>query len=740
MSQTNFLIGRGELLTHEIKGPKRSMGKAEVYTLQQARNRLMPQFVEVAMSLDRLPAEACPGDLGVARLALNPSYIARSYFPIAMLRSTGLESVGSKAVKLTPEAWSKKGAPNESTTTELFVVARRQVFRQLKDWAGQLEDGSNEAKDFARIERFSSFEPKDRIVSLGKEKERFFEVGIHLLPGGNNQFVQRAFARYAAEVGVTIHTRLAFSAGNLWFLPVEGNKDAVKKMALFSFVRVVRPMPKLRGMRPVQRSAGVAVACSLPNDQPLSAEPKVAILDGGLPDQHSIAPWIRVYRTLDESAANDPDGLEHGLSVTSAFLFGPITPNSRAERPYSYVDHLRVLDCETREEDPMELYRTLGFVEEVLLSRQYQFINLSLGPDLPIDDTDVHAWTSVIDDLLSDGETLMTVAVGNNGEMDRSVGNARVQVPSDCVNALSVGAANNTDKTWGRAAYSAVGPGRSPGVVKPDLMAFGGDAGNSKYFHVLSEGAKPNLVPQLGTSFASPYLLRSAVGIRAILGADLTPLAVKALLIHAADPSTHDKVEVGWGKVPEDLIEIITCTSGVARVVYQGELKPGKYLRAPLPLPTNGLTGNVHLKATFCYTSPTDPQDAVAYTRAGLEIVFRPNDKKVKKGRLNAETKSFFDMKNYATEEERRSDLGKWETVLHGVKHMRGSSLENPVFDIHYNAREAGAPTTSAEKIRYALIITVNAPKHTDLYNEILRAYAKTLVPIQPSVSLPVRV
>lgn len=740
MNQTNFLIGRGELLTHEIKGPKRGMDKAEVYTLQQARSRLAPQFAEVATGLDNLPDNVCPGDFGVARLALNPSYIARSFFPTAMLRSVGLESVGSRAVKLTPEGWSKKGPPRESTTTELFVVGKRQAFRQLKDWAGHLEDGSNEAKDLSHIERFSSFEPKDRIISFGKEKNRFFEVGVHLLPGDNNQFVQRAFAKYAADVGATIHANLAFSAGNLWFLPVEGKHGDVKRLAEFSFVRVIRPMPKLRGMRPVQRSAGVTVACSLPTEQPLSAEPKVAILDGGLPKQHSIAPWLRTYRELDETAADDPGGLEHGLGVTSAFLFGPIAPNSNAARPFSYVDHLRVLDRETDSEDPLELYRTLGFVEEVLLSRQYQFLNLSLGPDLPIDDTDVHAWTSVIDDLLSDGDTLMTVAVGNNGEMDRSVGNARVQVPSDCVNALSVGAADNVDATWSRAAYSAIGPGRSPGMVKPDLMAFGGDAASSKYFHVLAAGTKPTLVPQLGTSFASPYLLRNAVGVRAILGADLTPLAIKALLIHAADSSTHDKIEIGWGKAPEDLMDVITCPSGVARVVYQGELKPGKYLRATLPLPSGGLQGRVRLKATFCYASPTDPQDAVAYTRAGLEIVFRPSDKKVKDGKANADTKGFFDMKKYATEEERRSDMGKWETVLHGNKSMRGSSLDNPVFDIHYNAREAGGPTTSAEKIRYALIISVEAPKHADLYNDILRAYAKTLVPIQPKVTLPVRV
>lgn len=153
----------------------------------------------------------------------------------------------------------------------------------------------------------------------------------------------------------------------------------------------------------------------------------------------------------------------------------------------------------------------------------------------------------------------------------------------------------------------------------------------------LGAGSKPTLIPQLGSSFAFPYLLRNAVGIRAILGADLTPLAIKALLVHAADSSTHDKPEVGWGKIPEDLMKVIACPTGVTRVLYQGELKPGKYLRATLPLPVGGLQGRVRLKATFCYASPTDPQDAVAYTHAGLEVVFRPSDKKVKEGKTSAD-------------------------------------------------------------------------------------------------------
>ena len=97
-------------------------------------------------------------------------------------------------------------------------------------------------------------------------------------------------------------------------------------------------------------------------------------------------------------------------------------------------------------------------------------------------------------------------------------------------------------------------------------------------------------------------------------------------------------------------------------------------------------------------------------------------------------------MSQYATEEERRSDWGKWETTLHSVVTKRGSSLQNPVFDVHYNAREFGAAAKSAVKIKYALVVSVKAPRHPDLYTDILRAYPSTLVPIQPTVSVPINI
>jgi len=218
-----------------------------------------------------------------------------------------------------------------------------------------------------------------------------------------SNFIQSAFTEYANTLKIKVHEQLAMQAGSLWFVPVEGSSIAMKMLAAFSFIRVLRPMPLLRGIRPVSRSPPISMGCQLPNEMPISNEPRVAILDGGLPEHHPLTPmWLNSYKISDPTAKDQIDALEHGLAVSSAFLFGPLTPGGVAPRPYAPINHVRVLDDHANTEDPLQLYRTLGHIEEVLMSRQYDFINLSLGPDLPIEDEDVHSWTSVIDDLLCD--------------------------------------------------------------------------------------------------------------------------------------------------------------------------------------------------------------------------------------------------------------------------------------------------------------------------------------------------
>jgi hypothetical protein len=153
------------------------------------------------------------------------------------------------------------------------------------------------------------------------------------------------------------------------------------------------------------------------------------------------------------------------------------------------------------------------------------------------------------------------------------------------------------------------------------------------------------------------------------------------------------------------------------------------------------MAGMVDLAATFCFATPTDPQDPLNYTRSGLEVRFRPHDKKRKNAKkLHADSSHFFQAKDvFADEGDLRADAHKWETTLHKVRSMRGAGLCSPVFDVHYNARIGGRNSTHADKIPYALVITVRSKKTRGLYDKILQRYPTILEALKPTVEIPIR-
>ena len=213
------------------------------------------------------------------------------------------------------------------------------------------------------------------------------------------------------------------------------------------------------------------------------------------------------------------------------------------------------------ERDPFELLDVLERIKTIFSTNSFDFINVSIGPSTPIDDDEIDPWTALFDEYLADGKTLAAFAVGNNGTHDAKLGHNRVQVPSDCVNGLAVGAIDSVGSKWKRAPYSAVGPGRRPGIVKPDIVGFGGS--EAEPFFVLDGRSADKPIPLWGTSFASPLVLRTAIGLRAHFGQLLAPLAIKALMINCAERRSHAQHEVGWGKVPDVIDDLVTCPDGV---------------------------------------------------------------------------------------------------------------------------------------------------------------------------------
>ncbi len=738
--QNNFLLGNGERLTSPVQVPAGGGDKNPPYDFPKARKRLGTKLKEATQVFETIPADACPGGEVVAVVTMHPRYISKSDFPEQLLKTVGVRAVGSRSTTVTPEAWGVKKHRDTAVTQQIFVAGEKKAFEEWASGIASWKETHEGAAELGHIEDIVAFSPDEKLHSIPTDRESvMLEVVLHNDQPGD---VLKAFEAYAKRHDAQPLVARARTVQGLTFVPVKAPPQRARELAQFSFVRVARGMPALRPVHPTFIRGIAAKGVTLPNAD-ASGGGKAVVFDGGLPKNHGLDRWV----TLIEPAGVGPAVpylQQHGLAVTGALLFGHLD-GAAAVAPFCTVDHVRVLDDHTGKDADLEIIDALDRIVAHLSQHPdaYRYLNLSLGPSLPIEDDDVTVWTATIDDLFAQLNLVATVAVGNDGELDATSGLNRLQPPSDGVNILAVGACDSVGAPWQRAPYSCVGPGRSPGFMKPDGVEFGGS--DQEPFFVLSKGAPAQLIGVTGTSFAAPLALRTITGIDATLLATLSPLTLRALMIHRADRAGHSASEVGWGRFESDIAQLLTCEDHEAVVVFQGELPVGEHLRSPLPLPKGPLTGDVTISATLLIAPAVDPQHATAYTRSGLEISFRPDSRKyrVADGRQSAhpKTKPFFSRKNMygASEADAREDGHKWEPCRKNTRKYRSSSLHEPCFDIYYHHREGTTKATDPQPIPYALIIGISAPKMRDFYPRVVRTYANQLIQLRPKVQIQVR-
>ena len=733
-----FLLGYGKELSEVayVGGPSNAVPP---YSVERQQQRLLPMFAALDEDAAIIPMSAAPEGQVVAIIQLHPSALSRSAFPDALMRRAGLRLLGSKPTRHRPEAGRGHDLIDGLPVTDLFVAATRQDFRtasQLLMDQQRLQPKDALGEDFQAIESLRLMTPSDRVKSRIAKKKDELELVLHYNATRDRKW-RAAFTRYAKSVDFHLDAGLEFQRRDLLFLTATASREAAEKLSLFTFVRAIRPLPEPRPLEKPKILRSSSPKVFLPEG--LSIEPKcrMAIFDGGLPENHPFQKWARAIEPLPHHAIGMaiPDLQAHGIAVTSAALFGPLTLNSMAPRPFCNVDHFRVLGANTG--GKKGLYRALALIDEVLDQSHYDLISLSIGPPEVIDDDTVTAWTTLLDDYLGSASSLGLVAIGNNGLEDAP--ECRVMPPADSVNALGVGACSRASGDWARAPYSAKGPGRSPGLIKPDVVFFGGTIEEPFLF----AGLNGQVLQEVGTSFATPSLARMAAGMKAHFGTYLSPTAIKALLVHSAETDGHPRLEVGFGRVPDVLESMILCAPGTARILYQGKLRPGGMLRAPITIPS-ALRGDVIVRATACYSCQTDPNTPGDYTRAALDFYFRPNSKKFREDKNRPGKKSkhpataaFFSVHDHMPEHERRLIGQKWNTVMHGEHTKRASTLDNPCFDIHYVARQPGLSSTpgDAPELHYALVVTLYREKSPDLYDLVVAEYPQLLA-IQPAIQL----
>ncbi|WP_387467294.1 S8 family peptidase [Photorhabdus sp. RM323S] len=723
MKNKNLLLGYGETLTGEVQIKNGNGPKNKPYTYEENAPVIMRELQGVLRNIQALPEEVMPNGEAIAKITLHPAFLAKSYFPVLLFKKFSLKSVGSKSVRVRPRTVvGGRGKPKEESTSAcIYVSGKAKDFLDLYNAMHNDRLNKGQKKEIITFEEVSFFEPIEKIKNIeSSENVRKLEVALHT-PSSNNG-VLRSFIDYALSCGAKINENKIINMNGLTFMPIIANADEAARVAEFSFLRAIRDLPSLRINNPVfTRILTENGGLELPQEKAINENIKVAIFDGGIGNT-DFEPWVKEY-TFSESSKTSGQLLSHGQDVTSTVLFGAIAKGqSELPIPYAKADHYRVLDNSIDGEDD-DLFDVLLRIKSVLDKVNYDYINLSLGPRFPVDDDDVHVWTSTLEQYLSSGKTLCTVAVGNDGCLAEGLN--RIQPPLDLVNALAVGAANSLSPIWEKSDYSCIGPGRSPGFVKPDGVAFGGS--KDEPFEIYSPFLG-GVVQTAGTSFSSPLVLRQAIGLVASLQYDITPLTAKALLIHHAENNGSERSHVGWGRFPHDISDVIYCGDDEVKVIYQGELKPSQHLRASIPYPDIPVNGVIDLKATFCFTTPVDVEHPVNYTKSGLVVTMR----KTPKDKIGA-TFPLFNSKNiYATEEELREDSHRWETTLRSEHTFNKGTLKDPCFDVIYYGRDCGMKVEIEDlpNLSYVLIVSLKAKDTPELYNNIRQRY-QTLQPIQ---------
>ncbi len=365
----NFILAHAERLISDVEHVSSPVDKVAPYTVDEAEQRLEPQIADTVEKTRQLPALACPGGETVIAVTLHPEYIAKSYYPEALLKKLSLDQIGSRAALVKPEKWAKQKDPTVVRSVTLFVRSGRDELASITRAISSAETLGKASEDLIKIEQIQAISDIERVSPIQNTADSLrIEIVLHASSSDDDRFIIDGFGKYADSLGLSVDTNRRIFAEGLCFMSMNAPVDMLERIADYSFIRTIREMPKLR---PITRGGPNSFKIDLPSGAPMDPGLRVAVFDGGVAENTIIEPWVRRQDTL---GVGEPDEsyLYHGTAVTGALLFGPLKEGQQAPTPYCHVDHYRVLDKMTGVGDE-DLIDVLIRIEGVLKSTNYQF-------------------------------------------------------------------------------------------------------------------------------------------------------------------------------------------------------------------------------------------------------------------------------------------------------------------------------------------------------------------------------
>lgn len=765
------ILYRGETYSTPIsKGGSRKLPEPEV-SYEEARINLMSNIRDTENKLRGVPVDMKLPNETVVCLRMHPKYSAKSYYPSSLFSTfdeiEGMQEVGSRLWRPKPNDIDVKPAKEENGDDDVISKVGKLLFvRTTVDALSKFQKKLNSSErsltksfmlDIRRLAGIDLLDGDEQVLGFDSNwTDGKIEAILHpfLL---DRELALSHFFRLLKKLDIgTDEIRYKQYDGGVTFLSIYGDEKIISALKGYNPLRMIHPI----NVRDLPSAVRGTTSIGLPKAPNYTGRPStiLGVIDGGINSTvEHLKNYVEEIHAVSDSAI--PIGIEHGSHVTSAALYGPLNNYSNADtlsEPQVLVKNFRVLSHKNVTDS--ELYEVVDAIEDfVPKNPEIKVYNLSIGPRGPILDDVISRFTFALDLLSARHKVLFCTAVGNDGLIN---GYDRIQSPSDMVNGLAVGAYTIINNNKVRAPYSCVGPGREGNKLKPDIMGFGGCDRNP--IQLISTTINSRTYT-LGTSFSSPIVASAAAILIDKSNSAVDVTVARALMVHSTTEKATQKhcFEMGHGTLPDNINDIAVCPEKSYTLIYQGEIEPSKYGEYQIPWPADLNKGTVNFRWTLAVLTGVDPQSPDDYTSSTIEIHFYPNsrvygftkigyspkylnidEKADEVARFESEgwkrsayPKTASKSSGFTSEHELRAGL-KWDSLDTREISKRANSIHLPVFHLHAINR-AGARAQN-NKVRFALVLTVNAPKaDIDIYARVRSEYT-ALLPIKMDLPLEV--
>ncbi|ORV24650.1 hypothetical protein AWB98_20630 [Mycolicibacterium conceptionense] len=711
---------------------------------------------------------------------LLPNYIAASHFPTELFNQIEAVPVGSRAA--VGDYQTATRTTRQGTRRIVFTVPDRGIdtLASLVDSGGHTR---TELLAFHEIRMFDEIglPTPDEILRV-PDTDRPDEASD--LPGDSDAIAWEAVLHpstisptgsvLSAESGTLtrwfdliesldgqIYLDFISDVGGLTFVPLRAPLGAAARLSEFNPLRALRPMPIIRPRPPLLGTRQLLQTQPPATSTPITDTVRVAVFDGGVDDAAGPSDLFAISTKDLTTAPPVPGDVDHGTGVTGAVLYGLLTPGQAAPQPPLPVESFRVLPPPPEVPPDLAGYWVLDRIIETVETGDYHIVNLSLGVEVAVeDDKEPNRWTSELDKLAWETDTLFVVAAGNNGHQDQATGLHRVQVPADMANGLAIGSCDTTAPAapWARAPYSAMGPGRQGNVIQPTGVQFGGRLPDKPFEVLRADGSHWQAA---GTSFAAPLTTHALADLASRLPR-VNASVLRAFTVHFAERHRHfirRQNELGYGRLPLQYADILDCGPDETHVLFVDTITRGELAGYHLPVPST-IDATLSLQITLAFASPVDPTQPTEYTNASLDLILRPHHLKYtlnppKELRDNNKAKTLHLASDEARDlieagwtvgqepatktlegykgrsEHRLRDSGKWETLRHHKVTLPAEAVSEPRIEVGYLARKRGALDYEPTEVPFALLVTIrDKSAQGTLYDEITDRF-RVLQPVQ---------